>query len=192
MADFVKDGIIGNEHGIKSVGKAYVPLVEDMAKKWGIPEVLISHQIYRESSFNPNAISNAGAVGLMQILPGTAREIAERHGLTDFPIEDPYVNANLGMAYLTDLYEAAYKMFPDPERAYKLALVGYFAGPTRMRDVAGGDEMTKGEKDYVNNITWDFTRTEKWSQLKPPGVGNGFPWWILLLPVGYVVYKKGK
>lgn len=193
MADFVKDGIIGNNHGIRSVGKPYIPLVEDMAKKWRIPEVLISHQMYTESTFNPNVISNRGAVGLMQILPSTAREIAARHGLLDVPLEDPVINANLGMAYLTDLYAAAYKMAPDPERAYKLALVGYFAGPTQMRDVAGGDPMTTKQKNYVNKVTEDFERTESWSQLKPPGVGKGFPWWLLLLAAGGVVaYKKGK
>jgi soluble lytic murein transglycosylase-like protein len=195
MADFKRDGIIGNDHGIKIAGKSYVGMIEDAAIKTGLPEVLISHQIYRESSFRPAVVSPKGAVGLMQIMPTTAPEIAAKHNLPAEPLTDPVVNISLGTAYMRDLFDAAYAVTGDKKTAYELALVGYNAGPSRMAELIEGDVMNQRERTYVNNVIWDFDRTESWNQVKTKAdkIGRGLAslWW-LLIPVGYFWYKSKK
>ena len=51
----------------------YDPLVKKHARRYGFDWRLISAQMYAESSFRPDVVSNAGAVGLMQIMPSTAK-----------------------------------------------------------------------------------------------------------------------
>lgn len=185
------------EHGIVKAGKAYVPLMKKVARRWKLPEILLSHQVHTESSFNPKAKSSAGAIGLMQVMPGTAVAIAKRHGLPAGPLTDPTVNLNLGAAYMRELFEVAYKFRPNVKEAYKLALVGYLAGPRRIREIAEGGSMTPTERRYVDKVIWDFEKTESWSQLKPPAVGDralfGIPLsWLLILGVGYYIVQKNK
>jgi len=63
--------------------------------------------IMAESSFNPDAVSRAGAEGLMQIMPATAQDMARRMGIQDFNPQDiwqPDVNIAIGMYYLNWLY----------------------------------------------------------------------------------------
>jgi soluble lytic murein transglycosylase-like protein len=188
MTDQVKDGIIGNNHGIKNAGKPYIPLIEKMAIRYGIPEVLISHQMNQESGYNPTLVSSAGAVGIMQIMPKTALALSGRYDIPAGPLEDPDINAQLGVQYMRELFDYAYKnIVRDRRNAYELALAGYFAGPARMSKIYEGAPMTPGEKRYVANIIWDFEDTEKWSQLKLPDAALKkvkFPWAALLIIIG--------
>lgn len=83
----------------------------------------------RESEFNPTVISPAGARGLMQVMPGTASDIASDLGITyslDRLTSDPVYNARLGTAYLADLI-AEFGNNPI------LVAAGYNAGPLRSR-----------------------------------------------------------
>lgn len=67
---------------------------------------LVTAIMYRESRFNPKAVSPKGAIGLMQIMPDTAAWIAKNLGREDFKAEDlykPEVNINFGCWYLADL-----------------------------------------------------------------------------------------
>lgn len=182
------------EHSIVKAGKPYVSLLIEVAKRWGIPEVLLSHQVNAESSFRPSVVSPAGAVGLMQIMPTTAPAVAKRHGIPAGPLTDPRVNLNLGAAYMRELFNAAWKFRPDPKGAYKLALAGYLAGPRRIREIAQGIRpMTSTEDAYVKKVIWDFEKTELWSQLKPPRVKvPGWLGWLLLLAGGLYLYKEQK
>ncbi len=83
----------------------YEDAIEETAEKWGIDPLLVASIIRTESSWDPEAISKAGAVGLMQIMPETAQELAER-GLVDPSafspenLEDPLTNIAYGTAYL--------------------------------------------------------------------------------------------
>ena len=90
---------------------------------------LVLAVVRQESAFRPEAQSGAGARGLMQLLPRTARNVAKelkikyaRGQLT----ADPQLNLKLGQAYLANLLSAF-------EGSYVLALAAYNAGPARAR-----------------------------------------------------------
>ncbi|MGH8377759.1 MAG: transglycosylase SLT domain-containing protein [Gammaproteobacteria bacterium] len=84
--------------------------------------------IRAESVFRPDAVSAAGAVGLMQLMPGTGRRVAANLGLVlddDDALLDPANNLTLGSAYLSDML----KRFDGSE---PLATAAYNAGPKRV------------------------------------------------------------
>ena len=81
--------------------------------------------IFTESRFRSKARSDVGAVGLMQLMPETAQEVANHLGMgevTQELLEQPHINIELGVAYLKELQER----FPEES----LALAAYNAGPT--------------------------------------------------------------
>ncbi len=119
--------------------------VEDLAdsihlasQRYGIrPEMLLA-VIHTESAFISNAISNKGAIGLMQLMPATAREVA---GELDIEwtgnqiLENPQLNIELGAYYLNQLLDR----FDDVD----MALTAYNAGPNRVSRLARlGVEMS--------------------------------------------------
>jgi soluble lytic murein transglycosylase len=89
--------------------------------------------IRQESAFQTDAVSSAGALGLMQLLPGTARDMAKKQQISlsnDAAILDPVTNIRLGAAYLEHLLGRF-------EGNHILATVAYNAGPTRAKRWAG-------------------------------------------------------
>ena len=79
------------------------------AKKNNVDPYLVMGLIHQESYYNPSARSPVGAVGLMQLMPPTAREIAKRIG-SSAHAEDPHVNIRLGTYYfkqLTDMFNGS-------------------------------------------------------------------------------------
>lgn len=103
----------------------HLPQILRAARAQGVNPHLVAAVIFAESRFRHDARSDAGASGLMQLMPETAAEMADRVGLRDFHpglLEDPGINIVLGVAYLKQLDER----FHDPE----LVLAAYNAGPT--------------------------------------------------------------
>ena len=101
----------------------YEHIVRGHAKNHDLDPALLAAVIYAESRFDPNARSAAGAVGLMQLLPDTARGIALRTGGTRFVVadlRDPEINVRYGSWYLDNLLDR----YSDIE----LALAAYHAG----------------------------------------------------------------
>ncbi|MCL1972119.1 MAG: lytic transglycosylase domain-containing protein [Endomicrobia bacterium] len=88
-------------------GMPYKEEVENAsALLYGMDPLLIEAVMKRESNLNPNAVSSKGAVGLMQIMPATAREIAyvlEIQDYSDDMLKDPQINILFGAYYLTRL-----------------------------------------------------------------------------------------
>jgi peptidoglycan lytic transglycosylase F len=84
---------------VKNKLSRYSPFIKAAAKKHGFDWRLIAAQIYQESHLNPWAKSQAGARGLMQILPSTAKGL----GIAD--LFDPVQNINAGVQHLKDLYD---------------------------------------------------------------------------------------
>ena len=113
----------------------------------------------RESEFNPTVQSPAGALGLMQVMPGTAEEVAAGLGLPYEPARltgDWQYNATLGTAYLAGLIE---EFGPSPV----MVAAGYNAGPGRPRTwiTQRGDPRT-GQADvidWIEHIPFAETRT---------------------------------
>src|SRR5690606_18055700 len=93
-------------------------------------EWALVHAIIRqESRFDQYAISSAGARGLMQLMPRTAREIAKKMGLShrdEWLTTRPDHNIRLGSRYVSD-------MAAQFGGEYALAAAAYNAGPTRVR-----------------------------------------------------------
>lgn len=103
-------------------------LLLDLSDRYMVSPGLLLSVIETESGFRANAVSKAGAVGLMQLLPGTAREVAKSFGVRysgSQDLFDPAVNMRLGVAYISYLrgrfghsvhYLAAYNMGPSALR----------------------------------------------------------------------------
>lgn len=106
------------------------------ARRQGVDPDLVSRVIRQESGGNPRALSSAGARGVMQLMPGTARDLGVN-------IDDPMDNIRGGIKYLGQQLAA----FGTPE----LALAAYNAGPGNVRKY-GGVPPFKETQNYVRNI----------------------------------------
>jgi len=93
------------------------------ARRYAIPPALLLAVIHAESSFNPRAVSHKGAVGLMQLMPATARWMSP--GISRKQLFDPALNIDLGARYLRYL---ANRYNGD---AWKI-LTAWNAGPGRL------------------------------------------------------------
>ncbi|WP_200285628.1 lytic transglycosylase domain-containing protein [Rhabdochromatium marinum] len=107
----------------------YTDLTREAAQRTGLPQAWLLAIIRQESIFNPTVASSANAVGLMQLLPGTARQVAQRLKLpspNSLDLTDPALNIRLGSAYLAQLYQRF-----DAQSA--VATAAYNAGPTAVQ-----------------------------------------------------------
>ncbi len=114
----------------------YLQLARSMARKHGIPEDLFLRLVQQESGWNPRAKSHAGALGLAQLMPGTARVLGvDPH--------DPRQNLEGGARYLRQQY--------DRFRSWRLALAAYNAGPEAVAKHDGVPPY-KETRGYVKAI----------------------------------------
>jgi soluble lytic murein transglycosylase-like protein len=125
-SDFAKADLKTFQRRVSSRLSRYRKFIKAAAKKHGFDWHLIVAQIYQESHLNPLAKSSAGARGLMQILPGTARSL----GVND--IYNPVENINAGVRYLKTLYDQ-YKSIEGADRML-MALAAYNAGRGHVED----------------------------------------------------------
>lgn len=94
---------------------------------FGIAPEIIASIINAESKFNPNAVSNVGAIGLMQVMPTTAQEMANKLNIaySDELLFDPHYNIYIGTAYIKTLLDRFGNL--------DTAICAYNAGPNRVR-----------------------------------------------------------
>jgi len=114
-------------------------LVRSAAKRHRIDPDLLHAVIRAESSYNPNAVSRTGAVGLMQLMPATARRYGVRNR------RDPVDNVNGGARYLRDLL----KMFNSNVR---LAVAAYNAGENAVIKYGRKVPPYRETREYVKRV----------------------------------------
>lgn len=84
--------------------RKYKKEVEFYCKKYNIEKNLVFSVIYSESSFVKDKVSSAGAVGLMQIMPSTAKYVCEMLGKSEYDLFDEKDNIEIGVKYLAYLF----------------------------------------------------------------------------------------
>jgi soluble lytic murein transglycosylase len=117
---------------------SYDPAIKRASRQHGVSPALVKAVIAAESGFDPEAVSTKGAQGLMQLMPGTARDLGVDDAL------DPWQNIDGGTRYLGKMIER----FPGE---LTLAVAAYNAGPeavTRHRGVPPFDET----RSYVKRV----------------------------------------
>ena len=134
-------------------GYPVLPLAETM-----VESPLVYAIVRQESAFDVSAVSPAGAQGLMQLMPGTARGIAGTLGLPYSPSDltgSPQYNLSLGSAYIANLLDRF-------AGSYILALAAYNAGPNRVNQwlSTNGDPRvgTEAAIDWIELIPFSETR----------------------------------
>lgn len=148
----------GVQYG-KLLEDAYFPMhpLREQAAMGVAPELALSIA-RRESEFRKNARSDVGALGLMQLMPATAKAVSSDLGLGFSPqklIDDPAYNATLGIAYLAELQQQL-------GTSVAFVAAGYNAGPGRPRTWSAqyGDPRTSQIDivDWVEHIPFRETR----------------------------------
>jgi soluble lytic murein transglycosylase-like protein len=125
----------------------YEALIAQAAKRHGLMPELLHAVIRAESAYKPNALSHAGACGLMQLMPGTA----DRFRVRD--IWNPAENIEGGATYLRFLLD----LFDNDLR---LALAGYNAGENAVKRYGYQIPPYPETQDYVRKVL-RFLWTEK-------------------------------
>jgi len=132
----------------------YRPIIEQRAAEQGLPPYLVFAMIRQESAFDASAKSWAGARGLMQLMPATGREVAQRLGLrfSTSNLSDPDFSVRLGTRYFKQVLD----MF---DGNHVLALAGYNGGPYRIkklwRQAGSNPELDR----FVDGLYLEETKT---------------------------------
>ncbi len=140
--------------------KSYLPLpwrdeVERAAAQTGVPPWLLAALVRQESAWNPQARSPAGALGLAQVMPVTARELIHAHSLPERwsrQLTDPEVNLSVGARLLANWRRRF-------EGSWTAALASYNGGERRVR-AAWERAGRRDGAEFVEGIempeTWDY------------------------------------
>jgi len=129
--------VIVPEATLVLIGKTvYDPIIESASDRNGVPARLVKALIQVESAFQPRARSNKGAMGLMQLMPETARQYRARNPY------DPAANIEAGTRHLRSLLD----QFELP-----LALAAYNAGEAAVRKFGGIPPYSETQA-YVSKI----------------------------------------
>lgn len=116
---------------------AYLPHVYAAEAQYGLPTGLLDALIWTESRYNPFAVSGAGAAGLGQLMPKTARELGVANRF------DPHANLWAAARYLRQML--------DKFGVVHLAVAAYNAGPGAV-ERAGGIPLNGETPSYVRNV----------------------------------------
>ena len=147
LAETAKGGSTGEVNSIRS-GAAlpkralqYEAIFDEASRTYGVSKSLLLAVAKQESNFDPNSVSHAGAQGIMQLMPGTAKTLGVKNAF------DPYENIMGGAKLLRDNIRSF--------GSVPLALAAYNAGPGAVKKY-GGVPPYKETQDYVKKIMADL------------------------------------
>lgn len=143
------------QHLIKQIKKEYkvtradawtiADAVVRSSKRYDVPMEMILSVIAAESAFNKNAISDKGAVGLMQVMPSTGEYIAKRIRPGEYVLDDIRTNIRFGTWYLKHMH--------NKYKDWSLAVRAYNCGPGRTDKVlAGKYDYPQETKEYHDKV----------------------------------------
>lgn len=131
---------------------SYTEIIRENASRYDLDPYRVAAVIRTESGFDPEAVSGAGAMGLMQIMPETGEWIADKLDMENFQLNtlfDPAVNIEIGCWYLDFLADR----FDDPE----LIAAAYNAGHGRVAQWLG-DDTVSADGEHIETIPFPETR----------------------------------
>jgi soluble lytic murein transglycosylase len=142
VARTVKESLKGKWR--KQAGRITATILKE-AERHELDPIFLMAVIESESGFDPTIRGDAGEIGLMQILPSTAAEVAQREGLRwrgRKTLQDPVMNIRIGAAHFSTLRE----QLGNHGRLY---IAAYNMGSSNVRDAVERDVWPK---DYVNRV----------------------------------------
>lgn len=142
----VQSPFISREKGIISI---YDSHFKEASRTTGWDWKLIAAQCYQESGFDPNAVSWAGAKGLMQIMPGTASHLR----LPESKIFLPAHNIHAAARYICEL-QTYYKHISDPEEKIKFVLASYNGGTGHIQDAQALTRKYGGNPNKWEDVSY--------------------------------------
>jgi len=134
--------------GSQTVTGDFAGLINQASQKYGVDPGLVKAVIKAESNFNPNAVSSAGALGLMQLMPGTASGLGVKDAL------DPTQNIDGGVHFLSQLLK-------HYNGNVRLTVAAYNAGPGAV-DRYNGVPPYQETQTYVNRVLGYFNSNNEW------------------------------
>ena len=125
-------------------------LVSKYATEYGLPEYLLYALIRSESFFQHQVVSGAGAIGLTQLMPATAADIAKKLKVADYSLTDPEINIRFGAYYLAEMIRRS-------DNRIMPACFAYNAGISRVR---GWQKKAQGlpEDLFLESLEYAETR----------------------------------
>ena len=164
LAETAKGGSTGEVNSIRS-GAAlpkralqYEAIFDEASRTYGVSKSLLLAVAKQESNYDPNSVSHAGAQGIMQLMPGTAKTLGVKNAF------DPYENIMGGAKLLRDNIRSF--------GSVPLALAAYNAGPGAVKKY-GGVPPYKETQDYVKKIMADLgNKSYSTSNYRYKGLGE--------------------
>ena len=113
--------------------------LDAQARAHGVNPALVKAVAWQESGWQQNVKSSAGAIGVMQVMPGTARWVNQVLGGHNLKIRVADDNIHLGVMYLRHML--------DTQSSVKRALAAYYSGPGNVKR-----RLNAGQRAYANNV----------------------------------------
>ena len=137
---------LGKELNIKDLTEIASAVI-DYSEEYDVEKIFILAVMRTESAYNKRALSHAGAQGLMQLMPATAKECADDINKKYYNVHKPKDNIQLGVWYLA-------KMSNRFKNDIELVIRAYNAGPTMVEKVSVGDisDYPTETKQYLKKV----------------------------------------